>query len=259
MGGGISSYFTSLEFPENCWVGGRCRFLHLCPSLWHKLWCQFGVATYDVSIDLHGGPLIVPMWSWLWRLTVLLLFWPDLRRWVVRHRQSKRWKLSLPPGRGSCGPRCDGPSQGPLLCIVVHVEAWRVRCWCSHHFFLEGPLVASGIGAGRCREIPARLGPCGSGREAIYWASDPHDLLAPLLSVCPQWIMTWLTHIELHMYLPCAFWRTSGLMSWTHFWIVGQRPLYPVWPPLHERCWPWRWCGSVALLSWAGEFLVLTY
>ena len=186
MGGGISYYFTSLEFPAHFWLGERCRFLHLCPSLWHQLWCQFGVVTDDISVDLHGGPLLVPMWS-LWSLIYLLfLFLPYLRILVVSRGWIKRWNIALTSGRESRGPCYDVPSTSPLIFIVVYIGVWRVCWWHSHHIFMEFNLVAPGSGLGCCREIIDRLGSYSSGHGAVYWASAPPDLLDPLLSVFPH-------------------------------------------------------------------------
>ena len=87
--GGIFSYFSSLVFPAYFKVVRRCNFWNLFPSLWQKWWCKCGIAIDDVSGDLNGGPWSVLVRHWWWNLYVLVPLYPDLRVWVVSHRQSR--------------------------------------------------------------------------------------------------------------------------------------------------------------------------
>ena len=73
----FSFYFKLIE---DCLVGERCMFLHMCLSLCHKLWCKFGVSIDEVYGYIYGGPLHDMMKCWWWHLSVLVLFLTDLRR-----------------------------------------------------------------------------------------------------------------------------------------------------------------------------------
>ena len=62
--GVIYIYLISTVSTEQFQVSGICRVSHLCPSLWHKRWCYFGVATYEIYEDLLLIPLHVMRIDW---------------------------------------------------------------------------------------------------------------------------------------------------------------------------------------------------
>ena len=90
--GGISYYFTSPVFPTLCQGSSRGMISHLCPPLWHQLWCKFGAATYDKYEEPLLCPPHVLEMGLLWlchsalSLGPLLMFRPDWMGWWVRHR-----------------------------------------------------------------------------------------------------------------------------------------------------------------------------
>ena len=52
----IYYYFPSPVSPTLCQWSGWGVISHLCPSLWHQRWCQFGATTDNESEDLLLGP-----------------------------------------------------------------------------------------------------------------------------------------------------------------------------------------------------------
>ena len=121
-----------------------CMLWHMCLSLWHQLWYQFGVSIDDVSGDIYGDLLHLMMWRWWWHLDILVLFCTKLRRWLVSHINSRRWKLVLTSGQWSCRIYCGGLSLPPPSYIWVRFGVWRACWWRIHHISLGDSLIWSG-------------------------------------------------------------------------------------------------------------------
>ena len=146
----IYSYFYHHISPTLWHVIDRGSILHMCPSLWHQLWCRFGVATDDKSEDILLSPTCVMIIGWRWCCLVafsvglLSLLSPNCNSLWVCLRWSRKRRPGCPEKLGSCTPCCVVPSIVLPPCIIVHVAVWKFWYMYSYHTVLESGLVYLG-------------------------------------------------------------------------------------------------------------------